>query len=595
MNIQQSRIGDLLSGGLVLLLIGILSCMPLNDAYAQKKSKRKSKKKGKNAVQQLSPEDDVRVQQLFFSGLTARIKGDIDGATTSFKEALKIHASNDAILHELAKIYYEQQDKEQALYYAEAAANLRKENKWYQFLYAEVLAQNLQFEQAAKVYQGLVKYHPNEIDYYFDWGYMLIQANKFEESVKVYDQLEQKIGIIEDIVLQKQKLYIRLGKVDKAAAELRKLIDNDPSNPKFYLMLGDLYQINNRNEAAFKLYQEMAEKAPSSPYANLALAQYYHKTGETAKYLSELKKAFAAPNLPIELKAEQLNSYLETFKPSEENKKNILELIESLLTNHPKHPLPHMLHGDMLMAYNQKSDALAAFQEALVIEANHFEVWNQVMLLQYELSKLTELITTSKEAIELYPNQPGPYYFNGLANNQLDKHKEAIKHLKKASMIAVNNTNLQAQAYSLIADSYNAISDFENSDKYFDKSLQLIPDDPTVLNNYSYFLSVRGDNLELAAEMSEKSNKLSPNSASYQDTYAWVLYKLKRYDDAKVWIEKALKNGGSKSGVILEHYGDILYQMGNIDEAVAQWQSAKATGRASDKIDKKIRDKKHYD
>ena len=96
-----------------------------------------------------------------------------------------------------------------------------------------------------------------------------------------------------------------------------------------------------------------------------------------------------------------------------------------------------------------------------------------------------------------------------------------------------------------------------------------------VLNNYSYYLSQRGEELIRAKKMITKCLELTsgePN-ASYIDTYAWVLYKLGEYELAREQIEQAilLKNN---SPVILDHCGDILYKMGLEKEAVTYWERA---------------------
>ena len=95
--------------------------------------------------------------------------------------------------------------------------------------------------------------------------------------------------------------------------------------------------------------------------------------------------------------------------------------------------------------------------------------------------------------------------------------------------------------------------------------------------------------------MSKKCNDLQPNSGSYQDTYAWILYQMKKYDDAKVWLAKALENGGGTNSTLLEHYGDILYQLGDIDSAFKFWTDAKKWGGSSTLLDKKIAEKKLYE
>jgi predicted negative regulator of RcsB-dependent stress response len=43
---------------------------------------------------------------------------------------------------------------------------------------------------------------------------------------------------------------------------------------------------------------------------------------------------------------------------------------------------------------------------------------------------------------------------------------------------------------------------------------------------------------------------------------------------------------------MFEHYGDILYRLGDIDNAVKSWIKAKEKGAKSEQLNKKIADKK---
>jgi len=120
--------------------------------------------------------------------------------------------------------------------------------------------------------------------------------------------------------------------------------------------------------------------------------------------------------------------------------------------------------------------------------------------------------------------------------------------------------------------------------------------DSYVLNNYSYYLSLRNEKLDKAEEMSRRSNQISPANASFEDTFAWILYKEGKYDEAVKWIHKAMSNGADKNPTILEHMGDIQYKLGNPDQALEYWQKAKEAGSdVSDLLEKKIRDKKLYE
>ena len=88
--------------------------------------------------------------------------------------------------------------------------------------------------------------------------------------------------------------------------------------------------------------------------------------------------------------------------------------------------------------------------------------------------------------------------------------------------------------------------------------------------------------------MTKLSNKLSPKNPVYLDTYAWVLFKLGRYIDAKTKIEEAISFGGSSNSEIVEHYGDILFKNGMEKEALDSWIKAKNLGGNSNSLDKKI-------
>ena len=65
--------------------------------------------------------------------------------------------------------------------------------------------------------------------------------------------------------------------------------------------------------------------------------------------------------------------------------------------------------------------------------------------------------------------------------------------------------------------------------------------------------------------MSAKTIEMFPNEANYYDTYAWILYKMKDYTEAKIWMLKALDI--SESQTFYDHMADILTELGELEEA----------------------------
>ena len=96
--------------------------------------------------------------------------------------------------------------------------------------------------------------------------------------------------------------------------------------------------------------------------------------------------------------------------------------------------------------------------------------------------------------------------------------------------------------------------------------------------------------------MSYRVIKDQPNNGTYLDTYAWLLFLKKRYAEAQVYIDQALKNDSTslKSKVVLEHAGDIHAMNGNAEKAVEYWKMALKEGADKAVINRKIKLKKPF-
>jgi len=134
---------------------------------------------------------------------------------------------------------------------------------------------------------------------------------------------------------------------------------------------------------------------------------------------------------------------------------------------------------------------------------------------------------------------------------------------------------------------YNQTKEFAKSDEAYEAALKSDGNNAMVLNNYSYFLSVRKEKLAYAKKLGEKLVALEGDNPTYQDTYGWILYQLKDYAQAKEWLEKAAAK--TSDGTVLEHLGDAYFKLGMKDKAIEKWKAAKANGADNpESIEKKI-------
>lgn len=549
------------------------------------------KSKGK----ELSDSEHNKLTEYFFDATKDKQLGNFDDALRKFAKCLEIDPDNHASMYEMASIYFHLQQDQKAFELANKAVKLSPKNEYYRLLLADLYSEAGKHQEAANIYEKMLKDYPEKIEYYYEWANSLLYANKYDDAIAVYDKLEEVMGISEEISIQKQKIYLSLKKTDKAIAEIQKLIDAFPNEGTYYGMLAEIYSNNGMDDKAAELYQKMEALSPNDPLLHLSLAEHYKNKGEKEKSFSELKKAFESSDLDIDTKINILLSYYAvTEKPNKELIDQAFELLDILVEVHPEEAKAFAMKADFLFRENKMEEARDAFRIAIELDQSRYLVWSQLLIVESELRDYESLLKESEEALELFPNQAMVYLLNGVAKIQLKKYEEAAEILE-SGLIFARDTYLKVQILTNIGDVYNTLENYKKSDAAFDKALKLEPENATVLNNYSYYLSLRKEKLDKAAEMSSKSLKLEPESASFQDTYGWILYQQRNYAEAKKWLFKSMENSGEASGTILEHYGDTLYQLGETEEAVKYWKKAKEAGDASDLIDKKLTDKKLYE
>ncbi|MFZ9847148.1 MAG: tetratricopeptide repeat protein, partial [Flavobacteriales bacterium] len=236
------------------------------------------------------------------------------------------------------------------------------------------------------------------------------------------------------------------------------------------------------------------------------------------------------------------------------------------------------------------------YKKALDLQGDKYLIWRQILEVDAQLKDYQNMFDEANKALELFPIQAELYWYKGIAAMQLKKNDDAIEALESGVELVEGNKALKAEFYSYLGDLYNTKKLYSKSDENYDKALELDPKNFYVLNNYSYYLSLRKEQLEKAAEMSKLSNELSPENASFEDTYGWILYEQKKYSEALEWLHKAEQHGGENNGTILEHIGDAYFRNGNVEEAMNYWKKAKASGNEiSDTLDLKIQRKKIID
>lgn len=534
---------------------------------------------------ELNDKEYREFQVAFMDGNREKILGNYAEAEALFKRALEIDPNSAATKFELAKLAMESGRLQEAIDLTAQANEEDPENPWYSEFLAQLYAEAGRLEEAIEVIRSILDEHPEKYDYYFNLASLLSARGEFNEALKIYDDLEGRFGPMEEIAMQRQLIYLDQGNSEKALEEVNKLISMNPEEIRYLGMKAEILVQMGRSEDAKALYEDMLITDPDNGLVLLALFEMAEKDGDEKKAEEYLVSAFESPDLGIDVK---VNILLNLLSAPDPDKDLLIGLSDALVRTHSENAKSYAIQGDIYNNFSMAEEARDRFRKAVDLDPNRPPIWQEILILDSSLGDFESMKAESEEALEYFPQQPIFYLFNGIALVQLEELDDAISILNSGKNLVIQNNELLGQFHASLGDAYHGTGDHANSDAAYEKALKYNPSNVIVLNNYAYYLSLREENLERAEEMAKKANDLSPNEASFQDTYAWVLFKRGNYQNALFWIKEAMANGGGNDPEVLEHHGDIMHAMGKTSEAVASWKLALEAGGNKEVLMKKI-------
>ncbi|MGQ7870229.1 tetratricopeptide repeat protein [Sunxiuqinia sp. sy24] len=539
---------------------------------------------------ELSEDQRNEFEYLFIEGLKQKKLGNVQNAVSIFSRCLEIDPNSSVAMYEMASIHYANKDLTSASLLLEKAISINADNKWYKLMLAEIYRQRQQFKEAAVLYTELSAKEPENKEFLYYKAVLLGMSENYSEALTAYDQLEKKTGLNEQISVAKQQLYIKQDQPDRAFEEINRLIESNPTETQYYGLMAEFYQQVGDSVNALNYFNKILDIDPENGFVHFSLANFYIEQGDKEMAFDHIKKAFANTELDAESKIQYYMLQTSDAENSEWTNDQIGELLDILHAAHPDDNRMYTIYAEHLMRQNKIDEARNYLKQYLETDKDNFVIWQQLLFMDNDLMDFESLYTNSKAAIELFPNQAVSYALHAVAALQLKKYEEVLAIVDEGEAYVLDNQSLKIQFELYKAEANYNLDQVDEAFKAFDKVIKLDPNNYMAINNYAYYLSVRGQQLEKAERLSGKVVQANPENPTYLDTYAWVLFKRENYLLAKFYIETAISNGGSENSVLLEHYGDILYKLGETDKALENWKKAQALGEGTEVLDQKIKE-----
>ncbi len=564
----------------------LLVCLVIGqDAFAQR-----GKKKVEN--------EEIRLRMAenhFLEGEKYYILGDLAKAYGAYQKSLELNSENATVLYKMAEIALENEDFPKATTYIGKALALEKNNPFFYQMGAEIYTRQGDFTKAAALYETMIETISGQERYLFDLAALYIFQNQPDKAISTYDRAEDAFGVNEQITFQKQKLLLDQGNVAQAIKEGEKLIENYPDEPVYTVALAEIILLYDDQKNAIPILEAVLEHHEDHSQARLMLSEIYRGLDQMQKAAYHMQAIMNDPSLDTDTKT-QILAGIRMDLPDEKLNETAQSMGKILTEIHPEESDVHAVYADILYVTGEREKALHHYHKTLSLGNTSFTVWQNVIQIEAELERMMDVITHSDQALELYPNQAVLYYYNGAGHMTQKDYKKAVYALEQGKKYASSDLRLVSIFNGMLGDAYNGTKEYKKSDQAYEAALEFDPDNYTILNNYSYYLALRGERLTEAEKMSSKVARDNPDNPTFLDTHAWVLYKNGKYKEARKVMEQALKGDEKEiSAVHFDHYGDILYRLGKMDDALMQWKKAFEMDASLENLDKKIAERKLYE
>ena len=524
----------------------------------------------------------------YFDAEKHKVLEEYDKSLVLYEKCISINPEESSAYNEIAKIYFYLQDWDNSEYYIKEALLLDTTNKWYYYLLLDIYIVQSNLANQIGVYTKLIELEENNFTYYIQKLDLLLQLKLYKKAIKFIKQSTRLFGKSITLIEYETDIYLAQANFKLAEKTAIQLIKLFPKSNKSYSTLAKVYLHFSKYEEAILVYEQLLTHDPTNAEAIVALYRIYANKKdlkEQQRYLLEIAK-----HTQINIDTKKDIFYQLLLENDINEYASFKAIVQSALKLAPEDPLLNLILGDICTKEHNFNQALVHYHFALKSSFVKDEyVYNKLIEIYFKNHNYDAVISTANDAIEKHPFSPRLFYLKGLAHINKHQYSIALVPLKEGRDLVIDNPNLKSEFYSLLGDAYHGLNNNEMSDESYSFALEYNNNNTFVLNNYSYYLALRGENLNLALDMTTRCNDLTkeaPN-ASFLDTYAWVLYKLEKYTLARNQIERALALN-STSGTLYNHYGDILYKLGEIKSAILQWKKALSLDRDNTNLKEKI-------
>lgn len=400
---------------------------------------------------------------------------------------------------------------------------------------------NGNIERAKQIYDYLVGLKPNNPALTANYADILVRTRELDEAIAVYRNLEKSVGRNPALTQRITNVMVWQGDTVGAMAEIDGLIAAQPRNVEA-LLLG------------------------ATAAAQFGLSRRLND------FEQRIEDAITGDDYDRDDKVELLRYCVASEMRRDTLSPRAGKLFESLVGQYPNDYELRMLYMSYLATNKDWLAAADQVEHAVAIRPDDPEDFEILARFYGSAEDIDGVMRAAERGLEHHPQDIGLFTLLSAAQSRLKDYSGALETLTRALGVDSLTNEQRADLYRSIGDVAQQIDEPNDSIlHYYNRALELNPDDDLAMNNLAYWLATtEGGDLLRAKDLIAKAVINEPGSATYYDTYAWVCYRLGDLENAKRYIDMAIlfdKSDGDGVDEILEHAADIYQSLGQLEKA----------------------------
>ena len=468
-------------------------------------------------------------------------------------------------------------DGAEAIEFAARAYHADTTNKWYCDNYASLLFNSHDFDRALPMFQRLLALDKHQPSTYYFLAYIYTIKRQPHVAIATLDSAEVRIGRNDVLARFKQQLLVDTGQYDRAIETGKRLVADSPYDIDARMELANTYDLVEQDSLARVTYEEAYQLDTTRIASIVELLDYHMRQNNVSERFRFEEKIFNHSDISLDIKLDRLKDIISDTEFYRDNFFRVGGLITTMAKNYPTERKVMHIYATHLCNAEMYEEALDFLRQHIddcsaTVEDYEFMVALDITLERYDLLK-----DDLKHGVELFKTSTYMWSMYSALEQMEGNTNAAIAILRKALKYA-QTTEDRSLYLGRLGDYYHELGKDSKAFKLYEQALDNNPQNAEVLNNYAYFLSLRDKDLYKALAMSQLAITIEENNYNYIDTYAWVLHRLGRNEEAKKYMRQALTLSGQREASLLAHYGDILWALGEKFMADTYWQKAVENG-----------------